>query len=71
MTKQEMINAIDNAASLLFDINIKGRDSLKVADALRLINGVRNEIEKEKESIPAFSIVADALRLGIEMEKII
>ena len=28
-------------------------------------------LEKEKESIPAFSIVADALRLGIEMEKII
>ena len=49
MTKQEMVNAIDNAASLLFDINIKGRDSLKVADALRLINGVRNEIEKEKD----------------------
>lgn len=44
-----MINAIDNAASLLFDINIKGRDSLRVADALRLINGVRNEIEKEKD----------------------
>ena len=49
MTKQEMINAIDNAASLLFNINIKGGDSLKVADALRLINGVRNEIEKEKD----------------------
>ena len=49
MTKQEMVNVIDNAASLLFDINIKGRDSLKVADALRLINGVRNEIEKEKD----------------------
>ena len=49
MTKQEMINAIDNAASLLFNIDIKGRDSLKVADALRLINGVRNEIEKEKD----------------------
>ena len=49
MTKQEMINVIDNVASLLFDINIKGRDSLKVADALRLINGVRNEIEKEKD----------------------
>ena len=49
MTKQEMINAIDNAASLSFDINIIGRDSLKVADALRLINGVRNEIEKEKD----------------------
>ena len=44
-----MINAIDNAASLLFDINIKGRDCLKVAEALRLINGVRNEIEKEKD----------------------
>lgn len=44
-----MINAIDNAASLLFNINIKGGDSLKVADALRLINGVRNEIEKEKD----------------------
>ena len=44
-----MVNVIDNAASLLFDINIKGRDSLKVADALRLINGVRNEIEKEKD----------------------
>ena len=28
-------------------------------------------LEKEKESIPAYSIVADALRLGIEMEKII
>lgn len=49
MTKQEMVNALDNAGLLLFDIDIKGKHALKVADALRLINGVRNEIEKEKD----------------------
>ena len=28
-------------------------------------------LNKEKESIPAYSIISDTLRLGIEMEKII
>ena len=42
---EESLENIDKT----IDINIKGRDSLKVADALRIINGVRNEIEKEKD----------------------
>lgn len=44
-----MVNALDNAGLLLFDIDIKGKHALKVADALRLINSVRNEIEKGKD----------------------
>lgn len=49
MTKQEMVNALDNAGAFIFDIDIKGKDALKVANALRAINIVRNEIDKDRK----------------------
>lgn len=50
MTYKDMIQTLDNVGVALMDMEIKGKQCFKLAEVLKALNAVRNEIEsKDKE----------------------
>lgn len=47
MTNEEKIITLDNIANALFEVEIKARYSMKMAEIFKALNAVRNAIEKE------------------------
>lgn len=45
MTNEEMIKTLDDVGMILFDMDIKGRQAMKMAGVLQRLNSVRNELE--------------------------
>lgn len=50
MTNKDMVQTLDNVGVALMDMEIKGKQCFKLAEVLKALNAVRNELEsKDKE----------------------
>lgn len=51
MTYKDMVQTLDNVGVTLMDMEIKGKQCFKLAEVLKALNAIRNELEsKDKES---------------------
>ncbi len=49
MTNEQLIKTIDNIGVAIMDIDIKVKDAVKMAEILKAITAVRNELTNRKE----------------------
>ena len=49
MNKDDIIQTLDNIGNALFEIEIKARYSIKMAEILKALNAVRNAIDNDRK----------------------
>lgn len=52
MTYKDMVQALDNVGVTLMEMEIKGKQCFKLAEVLKVLNAIRNDLEsKDKEGV--------------------
>lgn len=49
MNNKELVETIDNIGQVIFDMEFKGKDTIKIAEILKALNAVRNELNSRPE----------------------
>ena len=49
MTNEQLIKTIDNIGTVILDIDIKVKDAVKMAEIIKAIAAVRNELANRKD----------------------
>lgn len=52
MTYKDMVQTLDSVGVVLMEMEIKGKQCFKLADVLKALNAIRNDLEsKDKEGV--------------------
>ena len=48
MNDKELVSVVDNIGQALFEMEFKGKDVIKIAEILKALNAVRNELNNRE-----------------------